>query len=64
MHRGVKLIAVLGGANAVADGGGTPPRSDGDGATLAGKGLDAFQQEDGQRRNHAAAAIALFSRLR
>jgi Glycine-zipper domain len=58
MHRGAKLIAVLGGASAVAACAVAPPS----GPTVMalpsrGKSLDAFQQDDGQCRNYAAAAI-------
>jgi Glycine-zipper domain len=58
MHRGAKLIAVLGSVSAVAACTAAPPS----GPTVMalppnGKSLDAFQQEDGQCRNYAAAAI-------
>ena len=58
MHRGAKLVAVLGSASAVAACTAAPPS----GPTVMalpsrGKSLDAFQQDDGQCRNYAAAAI-------
>jgi hypothetical protein len=58
MHRGSTLIAVLGGASAVAACAVAPPS----GPTVMalpsqGKSLDAFQREDAQCRNYAAAAI-------
>jgi hypothetical protein len=58
MHRGAKLIAVLGSASAVAACTAAPPS----GPTVMalpshGKSLGAFQQDDGQCHNYAAAAI-------
>jgi hypothetical protein len=58
MHRGAKLIAVFGSASAVAACSAAPPS----GPTVMalpshGKSLDAFQQDDGQCRAYAAAAL-------
>src|ERR1700733_1927528 len=65
MHRGAKLIAVLGSVSAVAACTAAPPS----GPTVMalppnGKSLDAFQQEDGQCRNYAAAAIGPYQPAR